>query len=300
MSAIEVVGGGFDGLVRAVEEVRRGGRVTYIEPRLRAGGAFATESFLSPFRFNLGHTLVLRPPLPSLDMLAPETLVRVGNATLERTPLQLTPAGSVSATLDASGVDGDRRTLLTAFALLLGIDPATSTSGAALADTCARMDELVLVAGGNGLAAACLIDEIVAAGSHVVEGAGPVDVPAAPHTGLGICRLFVGLRRARAGRETLATAHGFADEPSLYARLDALRGGDVGEPLGFDVSNAHLDASAVDSTLSSLVWQGVLPFGATVPRATYAAAVLDRLDIAERDVIFQLLWLPEDTAEPLR
>jgi hypothetical protein len=49
-----------------------------------------------------------------------------------------------------------------------------------------------------------------------------------------------------------------------------------------------------------LVWQGVLPFGATVPRATYAAAVLDRLDIAERDVIFQLLWLPEDTAEPLR
>jgi hypothetical protein len=300
MSTMEIVGGGFDGLLRAVDEVRRGGRVTYIEPGLRAGGALVTESFLSPFRFNLGPTLVLRPPLPSLEVLAPEKLVGVGSAMLERTPLPLTPGGDVPATLDGSGVDGDRRTLLAAFALLLGIDPAASTSGARLADACARIDELVLVGGGNGLATACLVDEIVAAGSQVVEGTGPPDLPpTAARSGLGICRLFVGLRRARLDGEALATAHGFSDEPSLYARLDMLRGGDVSEPLGFDISNAHLDANAVDPALSSFVWQGVLPFGAALERANYAAAVLDRLGIDERDVLFQLLWLPEDTAEPL-
>lgn len=300
MSTVEIVGGGFDGLLRAVEEVRRGGRVTYTEPGLRAGGAFVTESFLSPFRFNLGPTLVRRPPLPSLDVLAPQKLVGVGSALLERTPLQLTPTGDVPATLDASGVDGDRRTLLAALALLLGIDPAASTSGARLADACARMDDLVLVGGGNGLAAACLVDEIVAAGSHVVEGTGALDLPpTAGRTGLGVCRLFVGLRRALRDGDALATAHGFSDEPSLYGALDTLRGGDVSEPLGFEVSNAHLDANAVDPALSSFVWQGVLPFGADVQRANYAAAVLDRLGIDERDVLFQLLWLPEDTAESL-
>ena len=281
MSAmLQVVGGGFPGLVRAVEESRRGARVEYLEPRLRAGGAMATESFLSPFRFNLGPSLVRRPPLPSLHVLEPQLLLDVAGATLTR------------ATLSAGG-GGELRS---AFALLCGVDPA---SAEAVDEACAGADDLVLVSGGNGLAASCLLDELVAGGSTVVEGIGDVDPGPAAGDGLGICRLFAGVRGGARPDRALATAIGFTGEPSLRGRLDALRTGDVDEPLGFLVSNAHLDANLVDPDVWSFVFQGVLPFGAEISRAAYTERVLGALDVDPADVIFRLLWLPEDTGESL-
>jgi hypothetical protein len=297
-AALEIGGGGFDSLLRAVEEARRGTRVKFVEPRLRAGGAFATESFLSPFRFNLGPTLVPRPPLPALDVATPELLVSVGGAALTKAPRRLQADGDVGTTLDSSGVAGDDRTLLTALALFVGIDPEGPGSGAALADLCARIDELEVIAGGNGLAAACLVDELVAAGADVIEGCGPVAEAPVRASGLGICRLFVGLRGQAPTGEALATGYGFSDEVSLYDALARLRDSES-VPLGFAVSNAHLDAEWLGRELSSFVWQGILPFGSAVRRDAYAKSVFELLGIAERDVVFQLLWLPEDTTEAL-
>jgi hypothetical protein len=71
----------------------------------------------------------------------------------------------------------------------------------------------------------------------------------------------------------------------------------VSEPLGFVVSNAHLDANAVDPELSSFTWQGVLPFGPVIERADYARRVLAAIGVDPHAVVFQLLWLPEDTGE---
>jgi hypothetical protein len=277
MSAVvEIVGGGFPGLVRAVEEVRRGGRVDYVEPGLRAGGAMITESFLSPFRFNLGPTLVPRPPLPSLHVLEPDPLVAVGDSVLRR--------------------DGSDSALLPALGALLGIDPASSERLEALAGA---LDDLVVVSGGNGLAAACLVDEILAAGSTVVEGAGDATPePRTRRSGIGICRLFLGLRRPAAALPAHATAFGFDDIASLESRLAALREGAV-DVVGFVVANDHLDANVVEPGLGSLVWQGFVSADADVDRREYASTVLASLRIDESDVVFRLVWLPDDTGEYL-
>jgi len=276
---VQIVGGGFEGLVRAAGEVRRGAHVEFVEPRLRAGGAMATESFLSPFRFNLGPGLVRRPALPSLHVLEPQLLLEAGGATLTR------------AALAAGGAPE----LRTAFALLRGYDPASPD---AVSEACAGADDLVLVSGGNGLAVACLLDEIVAAGSTVVEGVGDVDPGTAATEGLGICRLFLGLRGPGPQQRAYATAVGFDDDRSLLDRLDRLRAGDVDEPLGFLVSNGHLDANLVEPSLSSLTFQGILPFS-DIDRTAYTERVVAALGIDPADVIFKLLWLPADTGESL-
>jgi hypothetical protein len=211
-------------LVNAVEEARRGARVELVVPELRAGGAVVTESFLSPFRFNLGPPLVPRPPLP-LDVFVPDPLVQVGEEIGE-------------------GSDAVRAFL----------------GGGATED-------LVVVSGGNGLASACLVDELVAAGSSVVEGAGPVDRDGPEREGVGVARLFVGLRGDAPVGDAFATAVGADDEAALLA-------GDAARAVGMVVSNAHLDANVVDPSLSSFVWQAALPFGAGVSRADYTALVL--------------------------
>ncbi len=283
-AALEIVGGGFAGLVRAVDESRRGGRVEYVEPGLRAGGAMVSETFLSPFRFNLGPSLVERPPLPSLHVLEPQLLLDVAGTTLSRSALK---SGGGSA-------------LRAAFGLFRGIDPGAPGAEGRIARACAAIDDLVLVSGGNGLATACLIDELVAAGSTVVEGAGTAATAAHRGTGLGTCRLFIGARGPAPDRKALATAVGFSDDASLLAALDALRNGETDEPLGFLVSNAHLDANSVDETLWSAVFQGVLPFGAAVSHRDYGDRVLSALGIDRDSVIFRLLWLPEDTGEALQ
>ena len=238
---------GYAGLVDAVEEVRRGGHVDFVEPALRAGGSVVTESFLSPFRFNLGPPLVRRPPLPSLEVFVPDPLVRVGNDV---------GAGSPAVRAFLGG---------------------------------GETDDLVVVAGGNGLASACLVDELVAAGSTVVEGAGPVEAGAAAGDGAGIARLFVGLHGAAPVGDAFATAVGAEDE-------EALLRGDPARAVGVVVSNAHLDANLVDPQLTSFVWQAVLPFGSS-SRAEYTAVVLEALDLDPDAVLFKLLWLPEDTGE---
>jgi hypothetical protein len=248
--ATEIVGGGFPGLVRAVEEVRRGRRVEYVEPALRAGGALVTESFMTPFRFNLGPPLVPRPPLPSLHLFVPDPLVRVGDT-----------VGAGSPAVRAFLAGGET-------------------------------DDLVVVSGGNGLAVACLLDELVAAGSRVVEGVGAVDAPATERQGLGVCRLFVGLRGAAPVGPAFATAVGASDDATLL-------GGDTSRPVGLVVSNAHLDANLVDPQLSSFVWQAALPFDSGVRRDEYADAVLETLGVDRASVICNLLWFPEDTGEVL-
>lgn len=244
----EIVGDGFPGLLRAVEEVRRGRRVEYVEPALRAGGALVTESFMTPFRFNLGPPLVRRPPLPSLDVFVPEPLVRLG---------------------------GD-------------VGPGSPAVRAFLSG--GETDDLVVVSGGNGLAVACLIDELLATGARVVEGVGAVDRPPAPDAGLGVCRLFVGLRGAAPVGDAFATAVGADDEQTLLR-------GDASRPVGLVVSNAHLDHNLVDPALSSFVWQAVLPFNSGLRRDDYADLVLETLGVPQEIVICRLLWLPEDTGE---
>lgn len=281
---LQIVGGGFPGLLRAVDEVRRGARVEYVEPELRAGGSMVTESFLSPFRFNLGPSLVPRPPLPSLHVLEPQLLLDVAGATVTR----------------AAALSGKAGTLQGAFALLLGIDPDAPDADARLAEACRNEDDLVLVAGGNGLAVSCLIDELVAAGSTVVEGVGTNGRATTPSNGLGVCRLFLGYRGDAPTPRAFATAVGFHDDRSLRDRLSAARTGELGEPLGFLLSNAHLDANLVDEELSSVVWQGVLPFGAAVSREDYIARVLAAIGLTPEACVFRLLWLPEDTGEALR
>jgi hypothetical protein len=252
----------YEALLDAVEEVRRGGRVDFVEPALRAGGSMVTESFLSPFRFNLGSSLVARPPLPALHVLEPDPLLDVGGELVRR---------------------GDAHPAL---ALLLGVDPRSAVQP--------DNSDLVVVSGGNGLAVACLLDEIVAAGSSVREGVGGFERPE-PATGLGIARLFVGLRTPAPELPAFARAYGFHDEQSLLEGLERLD-----QPLGFVVSNAHLDANLVDGRLGSFVWQGVLPFDAAVSRRAYAAAVYELVGVDPSDVVFELLWLPADTGEALR
>jgi hypothetical protein len=247
-TATEIVGGGFQGLVRAVEEARRGRQVEYVEPGLRAGGALVTESFMTPFRFNLGPPLVRRPSLPSLDVFVPEPLVRVGDDV---------GAGSPAIRAFLSG---------------------------------GETDDLVVVSGGNGLAVACLVDELLAAGGRVVEGVGPVDRPVSEHEGLGVCRLFVGLRGPAPVGDAFATAVGADDEQTLL-------GGDSARPVGLVVSNTHLDANLVDPALSSFVWQAALPFDSGLRRGEYADAVLETLGVERTSVTCTLLWLPEDTGE---
>jgi hypothetical protein len=297
---VEVTGNGFAGLLDAVELSRAGAEVTFTEPSLRAGGTFVTESFLTPFRFNLGPGLVRRPPVPSLRVLAPDPLVAVGEASLGRLPIDLRAGSTVAETLAASDVDDPaRRSLLLGLAVLLGIDPEAAGSGSTLAAACQALDDLVVVEGGNGVAVAALVDELLASGGHVTEGFGGLSqrLPSSP--GLGTCRLFVGLRRLAPVRPAFATAVGFGDEQSLLARLGALREGRLGDPVGFVLDNSHLDPQRAGDILSSFVWQGVLPLGAGVVRELYAEAVLATLGIDHADVLFRLLWLPEETGELL-
>jgi hypothetical protein len=298
--AAELVGGGLDGLRGAVELARGGREVRFVEPALRAGAPFVTESFLTPFRFNLGQSLVLRSDVPGFELLEPDPLIAVGGATLGRAPVALEPGETGLATLAANGVgDPARRITLLGLGLALGIDPEAPGSGAALAGLAARLDDLVVVAGGNGLVGAVLCDELVAAGGHLVEGAGP-PAPSEPFQGLGMCRLFVGLRHTRRNERAFVEAHGFEDEQSLASSLDRLRLGNATRALGFVVDNAHLDPrGALDERLGSLVWQGPLQAGAAIDRSAYTASVLEALGLDERDVVFTLLWLPEETGEPL-
>lgn len=297
---VEIVADGFDSLVRAVELARGGTSVTFTEPGLRAGGAFVTESFLTPFRFNVGPSLVRRPPVPSLRVLEPDPLLAVGAATLGRAPLELVAGATVADSLDASAIDEPaRRGLLTGLALLLGIDSAADGSGAALAAACSSLDDLVAIEGGNGMAVAALVDELVVRGGLVIEGAGGgLARPALPG-GLGVCRLFVGLRGSPPLQTAFATAVGFDGEDSLRARLDALRAGESLHPVGFVLGNAHLDPPPPGEVLGSFVWQGVLPAGAAVSRDAYAETVFAAVSIDPDDVVFRLLWLPEETGESL-
>jgi hypothetical protein len=295
----EAVGGGYAGLRRAAERARAGRPVSYREPRLRAGGAFATESFLTPFRFNLGPGVVGRDEAAGLRVIEPEWLLVVGDLRLGRDNVDLSRESTVAATLAANDVDRDARTLLTAHALLLGVDPEAAGSGHVLAAAAARLQDAVLIAGGNGLAAALLVDEIVAAGGSVVEGTSPwLDEPPLEE-GLGICRLFIGLRGYRRPAPGFACAYGFSDEASLTAGLAELRRGTRTTPFGFVLSNEHLDAGRPDDPLSSLVWQGIVPTRADIARDRYISDVLDGLEIDDRDVIFRLLWLPGETREVL-
>ena len=187
MSA-ERLGGGFDELRRAAVLAGRESDVRVMETALRAGAPFLTESFLTPFRFDLGQSLVRRPGLPGLRLLEPDPLVAVGDATVGRAPVVLEPADTAVETLDASGVaEPGQRTALVALGLALGVDPEARGSGAGLAGLCAVLDDLVVVAGGNGVAAAAAADALVAAGGHLVEGLGSPAVPTPP-TGLGLCR----------------------------------------------------------------------------------------------------------------
>jgi hypothetical protein len=237
-------------LVQAVEAVRRGGRGDFVARELRAGGRMVTESFLSPFRFNLGPPLVRRPPLPSLHVFVPDPLVSVGDV----------------------------------------VGPGSPRVRAFLAG--GETDDLVVVSGGNGLASACLVDELVAAGASVVEGVGSVDPQTPLYEGVGVARLFVGVRGPAPIGEAFATAVGTDNEEALLA-------GDSSRAVGMVVSNAHLDANLVEPALSSFVWQAALPFGEKISRAKYAALVLDALGVDRDAVVFKLLWLPEDTGEAL-
>jgi hypothetical protein len=295
----ELVGGGLDGLRGAVEVVRGGRDVRYVEPALRAGAPFTTESFLTPFRFNLGQSLVRRPDVAGLELVEPDPLVAAGVATLGRASVSLAPASTAFATLDGSDVDPATRITLLALAIALGIDPEAPASGMSLARLAAGLDDLVAVAGGNGLVAAAVSDELVAAGGHLVEAAGP-PTTSDPVEGLGLCRLFVGLRRTRSSTRAFLEAHGFEDEESLRASLERLRAGATERPVGFVVDNTHLDPrGALDERLGSFVWQGVLPARPSVTRSDYTESVLELLGLTERDVVFKLLWLPEETGEPL-
>jgi len=298
---VEVAANGFASLLYAIELSRDGADVTFTEPNLRAGGTFVTESFLTPFRFNLGPGLVRRPPVPALRVLAPDPLIAVGGATHGRLPIELRAGPTVLDTLAASGVDDPaRRSLLVALAVLLGIDPEASGSGSRLAAACQALDELIVIEGGNGVAVAALLDELLSCGGRVTEGLGAPPEQLQPQMGrLGICRLFVGLRRTAPARTAFATAAGFDDEHSLLARLGALREGRLGNPVGFVLDNSHLDPQRAGDALGSFVWQGVLPVGAGVVRELYAEAVLALLGIAASDVLFRLLWLPEETGELL-
>lgn len=296
----ELVGGGMDGLRGAVEVARGGREVRFVEPSLRAGAPFLTESFLTPFRFNLGQSLVRSPGLPGLELLRPDPLIAVGAATLGRVSVALEPAATAFATLDANDVrDPIRRITLLALGLALGIDPDAPGSGVGLTDLCAGLDDLVVVSGGNGMVGVAVADALVAAGGQLIEGLGPLSAPE-PRDGLGFCRLFVGLRTPRpAGRAFLET-RGFDDEDSLRTRLDRLRAGDVEHLVGFVVDNAHLDPrGTLDERLGSFVWQGILPSDPAVTRAAYTASVLNLLGLADRDVVLRLLWLPDETGEPV-
>lgn len=299
MSA-EPLGGGFDELRRAAVLAGRESDVRVMETALRAGAPFLTESFLTPFRFDLGQSLVRRPGLPGLRLLEPDPLVAVGDATVGRAPVVLELADTAVETLDASGVaDPGQRTALLALGLALGVDPEARGSGAGLAGLCAVLDDLVVVAGGNGVAAAAAADALVAAGGHLVEGLGSPAVPTPP-TGLGLCRLFVGLRAPRPAGRAFLEAYGFDSEDSLRAALERLRAGNVDRPVGFVVDNAHLEPrGALDERLGSFVWQGILPSDAALGRAAYTASVLDLLELRARDVVFRLLWLPDETGEPV-
>lgn len=298
---VEIETAGFEALVWAAALSRQGVRVTVRDAALRAGGELVTQSFLTPFRFNLGGGLVHRAAAGGLPVVEPDALLQVGDSLLEPVAVELAPHATVRATLDANAQLGtEQRALLCALAVFLGLDPDAEGSGAALAWAAGKLDQLILVAGGNGLVPAALIDEIVANGGNVIEGTGGWTQPPSSDASLGTCRLFVGFRGARPPSTAFATAAGFHDEESLWARLNELREGAAAAPVGFLLSNAHLDPRRDGDELGSIVWQGVLPAAATsVTRADYVDAVLAAGGIDGNDVVFSLLWLPSDTQEPL-
>ncbi|MBA3841885.1 MAG: hypothetical protein H0X39_04580 [Actinobacteria bacterium] len=298
---LEIVGRGHQGLRRAADLAKSGTPVVYREPGLRAGGRLITESFLTPFRFNLGPALVHRRLAGAVPVIEPDLLVAVAAWRLGRDARPLSAAETVAATLDASEVDDpETRAVLTALALLLGIDPDAPWSGAGIVQGAADLADLVLVGGGNGSIPAAWIDEIVAAGGTVIEGLSPWQ-PEPPLEGsLGTCRLFVGVRGAGPSLDAFATAYGFSDESSLLEGLSELRHGRVGSPLGFVLSNAHLDSTPTTGAITSFVWQGPVPSrDGAFSRYAYIEDVLAAVGVDERDVIFRLLWLPAETREIL-
>jgi hypothetical protein len=298
---VEIVGGGHKGLHRAAVLAKGGTPVVYREPGLRAGGRLITESFLTPFRFNLGPALVHRALAAAVPVIEPDLLLAVAAWRLRRDARPLSARETVAGTLDASAVDDpETRALLTALALLLGIDPGAPGSGAGIVQGAADLADLVLVGGGNGAIPAAWIDQIVAAGGTVVEGVEPWQPEPSLEGSLGTCRLFVGVRGAGPTLDAFATAYGFSDESSLLDGLRELRSGRVGSPLGFVLSNAHLDSTPATGAITSFVWQGPVPsHDGAFSRGAYLQDVLAAVGVEERDVIFRLLWLPAETREIL-
>jgi hypothetical protein len=292
--AVKVVGGGFPGLARAARLVRDGTPVDYVEPALHAGGLMRTESFLTPFRFNLGPSLVLRDIVGAARTLEPDPLVSVAGSSLGRDPVLLDPAGTA---VEALAESGSERAPLLGLALLGGIDPQADGSGRELVWMARRLPSLVALADGNGLVAARLVDEIVASGGHVMEGLGTKARRRQPKGRLGTSRLFIGLRGAPPATPGFATAVGWRDDAELLASLDRLRGGEVSSPLGLLLRNAHLDPPG--GGLSSCVWQGILPAGTALDRKAHTDSVLQAIGVDRERVLFSLLWLPEETGELL-
>lgn len=298
---VEIVGEGIDGLRRAAKLARAGARVAYVEHGLRAGAPFLTESFLTPFRFNLGPSLVRRSMVEGLAVVEPDPILAVGPAMLDRAAVEVASGGqTVWDTIRAE--PSDRRALLAGLAVLLGIDPERDGSGDRLRRAAAELDDLVLVGGGNGLVAAALIDEIMASGGAVYEGVGGSSARRLPVDDdiVGVSRIFLGLRAPVRCLSAFATAVGFEDDASLRARLGAVRSGADDRPLGFLLSNDHLDPRRPGDPICSVVWQGLLPSAPRRSRGVLLAETIAACGIDEQDVVFKLLWLPDETGDRLR
>ena len=295
--ATKVVGGGFSGLARAARLVRDGHAVEYVEPTLHAGGFMRTESFLTPFRFNLGPSVVLRDIVGSARAIEPDPLISVAGSSLGRDPVVLAPVGTAVETLAASRCDGGERSALLGLALLGGIDPEGGGSGRELAWLARRLPSLVALADGNGLVTARLVDEIVANGGRVSEGLGRKPRRRGYAGRLGTSRLFIGLRDAPPTTPAFATAIGWDDESELLSSLDRLRKGELISPVGLLLRNTHLDPPG--GGLGSCVWQGILPADTALDRKAHTESVLRAIGIDADRVLFALLWLPNETSELL-
>jgi hypothetical protein len=69
---VAVLGGNADGLAAAAALSARGRRVLLLEPSLKAGGELLTESFLTPFRFDVRGGLLVGEPWPAGGAVDPD------------------------------------------------------------------------------------------------------------------------------------------------------------------------------------------------------------------------------------